>query len=111
MNCQKAQDCMKQYLDSSISDHDLEEFVEHIKNCPACYGDLEIYYVMDMAQKYLKDENREESYNICQLLETDMHNKLNRMHRRRRLRNVLLGTFLILVGVISWTVFLLAEYL
>ena len=49
MNCQKAQDCMRQYLDGSISDHDLEEFIKHIKSCPACYGDLEIYYVMDMA--------------------------------------------------------------
>ena len=42
MNCQKAQDCMRQYLDGSISDHDLEEFVKHIKSCPACYGDLEL---------------------------------------------------------------------
>ena len=45
---------MRQYLDGSISDHDLEEFIKHIKSCPACYGDLEIYYVMDMAQNYLK---------------------------------------------------------
>ena len=110
MNCQKAQDCMRQYLDGSISDHDLEEFIKHIKSCPACYGDLEIYYVMDMAQNYLKDES-EESSNICQLLETDMQNKLVKMHRKRRLRHVLLGAFIIFAGVIGWTIFLLAGYL
>ncbi|MGI6011774.1 MAG: anti-sigma factor family protein [Ruminococcus sp.] len=111
MNCQKAQDCMKQYLDGTISDYDLEEFTDHIKSCPECYGDLEIYYVMDMAQQYLKDESKEESYNICQMLENDMENKLNRMHRKKRLRNILFLTFMALAGLTIWTVCLLMGYI
>ncbi|MCH1978167.1 zf-HC2 domain-containing protein [Lawsonibacter sp. OA9] len=92
MNCQKAQACIDQYLNGTISDNDLEEFVYHIRNCQACYEDLEIYYIVDMAQKYL-DEDQEESYNISQLLEEDIHDKLTRMHKRQHLR-----TFVFIVG-------------
>ena len=102
---------MKRYLDGTISDYDLKEFTDHIKNCPECYGDLEIYYVMDMAQKYLKDESKEESYNICQLLENDMKDKLNRMERKRRLRGFLFLAFIVLAGVLIWTACLLMGYI
>ncbi|MGI6006180.1 MAG: anti-sigma factor family protein [Ruminococcus sp.] len=111
MDCQKAQARMKAYLDGSISDNDLEDFVDHIKNCPECYGDLEIYYVMEMAQKYLKDESKDESYNICQLLENDMQSKLDRMHRRRRLRKILFFSFIVIAGLIIWTICLILGYL
>lgn len=101
MDCQKTQVCIDEYLKGTISDNDLEEFVYHIKSCPACFEDLEIYYIVDIAQKYLDgDGEQEESYHIIRLLEKDIQDKLMKMRRRQHLRMFMFILGCLLLGLI-----------
>ena len=43
MKCLEAKRLITPYLEDSISERDLPDFVEHVKNCPSCFDELEIY--------------------------------------------------------------------
>lgn len=36
MKCQKIIDRLDVYLDGTLSDHEMEQFQQHIENCPDC---------------------------------------------------------------------------
>ncbi len=98
MDCKQAQNSMDQYLNNNLSDNDLEAFISHVKGCASCREDLEIYYVIEMAAKYLEEDDKE-SYDIVKYLNQDMDDKLQALYHRRKNRKVLILLF-ILVTII-----------
>ena len=61
MNCQTAESMVTRYIEHDLSVDDLEEFLEHVENCPSCYDELETYFIVHAAMQQL-DENGEEVY-------------------------------------------------
>ena len=51
MTCQEAEKLVVPYIKDELSPMELEEFIDHIKNCPNCREELEIHYMVDVGLK------------------------------------------------------------
>ncbi|NCB91326.1 MAG: zf-HC2 domain-containing protein [Clostridia bacterium] len=97
MKCEEALMKIDDYINDSLSFKETEEFLEHVRGCPECYDELEIYFTIYMGMKYLEEEKLE-TYNIPQMLKNDMMEK-ERAIRRRKLLAGTLFAFCLIFGV------------
>ena len=58
MNCQSAESMVSRYIEHNLSVDELEEFLEHVENCPSCYDELETYFIVHAAMQQLDEESR-----------------------------------------------------
>lgn len=58
MNCQTAESMVNRYIEHDLSVDELEDFLEHVENCPSCYDELETYFIVHAAMQQL-DERAE----------------------------------------------------
>lgn len=106
MECKEVQNIIPKYIDGSISDEELEEFLLHIANCKECYEELEITYTIKEALQQL-DDNPEVSFNIGSMLKKDICLAKKYIRRKKKLHSVLSGIYvttelaLILVTIIQ----------
>lgn len=98
MDCRETQSLVRAYIDDKIPPRKLEEFIEHVEACPSCYDELETYYTLFFAMKYL-DEDRHSSYNIKEMLSEDLKRKMAhaRYCRRRKVAGII---FLLVMALI-----------
>ncbi len=78
MTCQEAERLVMPYINGSITDSELEEFLKHIDSCPDCREELEIYFTVDVGIRQLDEDTG--TYNIKGALETAL--ALSRQHIR-----------------------------
>ena len=76
MNHLEAQSYIMPFINGQIPPEKQEEFVMHMKNCPKCHEELEVYYILLSGMKHL-DSNEKLSSNLSDELDT----KLNKMYR------------------------------
>lgn len=43
MNCKEAQRLLVPYINGELQEKKEEEFVRHVRHCPECYEELEVY--------------------------------------------------------------------
>ncbi len=67
MTCQEAEGMVIPYIEHTLNDGDLEEFLHHIENCENCHEELEIYFTVYYGLKQL--DNDIGTYNIKGALE------------------------------------------
>lgn len=84
MKCEEALQKITPYIENRLQPRELEAFIEHIKQCPSCYDELETYYIVSRAVQYLDDE-KQDTYNIMELLKRDIRMKEQGLRRRRRM--------------------------
>ena len=72
MNCQSAESMVSRYIEHNLSVDELEEFLEHVENCPSCYDELETYFIVHAATQQLDEESRDSTLNFRELLEEDI---------------------------------------
>ncbi|MBR0381523.1 MAG: zf-HC2 domain-containing protein [Eubacterium sp.] len=46
MDCRKTQSLMQAFIDYRLDDDETVDFIDHIRACPKCSEELEIYYTM-----------------------------------------------------------------
>lgn len=108
MNCQEAERLVQAYIDDALPPKKLEAFILHVSNCPSCYEELETYFIIHHAIRYL-DEDRHDDYNMKALLSDDLQIKKkrvkmhNRMHMTAIYVSILLG--IILFGFVGMLLF------
>ncbi len=103
MNCIDVQRLIVPFINEKLNIEQLEEFVHHVRSCPNCMEELEVYYVLLAGMKQL-DEDKELSANFNQDLmdllslseDRIIHNKF--LHIRKRIVLIILIT---LVAIIS----------
>ena len=78
MTCREAQRLVMPYINGSITDSELEEFLKHIDSCSECREELEIYFTVDVGIRQLDEGTG--TYNIKGALETAL--ALSRQHIR-----------------------------
>lgn len=100
MDCKEAEKMVQPYIENKIPPKKLEEFMEHISHCPSCYDELETYYTIYFAMKYL-DEDRHSSYNIKEMLDEDLKKRIQYVKRHRRKRII---TVVALVVLVFWLI-------
>lgn len=43
MNCKETQRLLVPYINGELEEKEEENFVKHVRNCPECYEELEVY--------------------------------------------------------------------
>ena len=88
MNCQTAESMVNRYIEHDLSVDELENFLEHVENCPSCYDELETYFIVHAAMQQLDEESRDSTLDLRELLEEDIrrskHYILKMRFRRAR---------------------------
>ena len=72
MNCQTAESMVNRYIEHDLSVDELENFLEHVENCPSCYDELETYFIVHAAMQQLDEESRDSTLDLRELLEEDI---------------------------------------
>lgn len=95
MKCEKVQESVDAYIRHTLPDRGQREFIEHVKQCTECYNELETYFIVDQAIRYL-DEEGGESYNIKQLLDEDLDKRLVKLKHKSLAIRVLIIVMIVL---------------
>ena len=90
MNCQTAESMVNRYIEHDLSVDELEDFLEHVENCPSCYDELETYFIVHAAMQQLDEESRDSSLDLRELLEEDIR-KSKHYILKMRFRRALSG--------------------
>lgn len=102
MKCEEALTRISAYIDNTLSCRELEEFIEHVEHCPECYDELETYYTIKVGINYL-EQDRQDAYNIPQMLKKDLERKKDRLHRGKVIRSLAMALAVTLaVAGILW---------
>ena len=102
MKCEEALTRISAYIDNTLSGRELEEFIEHVEHCPECYDELETYYTIKVGINYL-EQDRQDAYNIPQMLKKDLERKKDRLHQGKVIRSLAMALAVTLaVAGILW---------
>lgn len=83
MTCLEAQSMITAFIDDNLDDEQLTEFIHHMRNCPDCKEELEVYYTLIVGMKQL-DNNEKLSNNFAQELEKKLSYHENRIRGHKR---------------------------
>lgn len=62
MNCKEAQRLLVPYINGELRGKEEDEFVSHIRQCPECYEELEVYETVLVGIRQLDGEDEEIDY-------------------------------------------------
>ena len=91
MNCVKAQQLIRPYLEGTLSDRELEEFLDHIQGCQSCFGELEIYFSI---YRTLSNVDEKGDYNYAKKLRRRLQNSREYLQARERNKVIKVGVIL-----------------
>ena len=115
--CRETMAQISAFLSDSLSERELQRFLEHVRSCPQCYKELETNYMVERTITYLNEDVPSDiSFDLTPLLEQELEQKTKRLILDRRVRVirmiilvftvVLLVLFLLdLTGLFQITVF------
>lgn len=92
MNCKEVQTLIPKYIDGTISDTELEEFLSHISSCDMCYEELEITYIIKEALVKI-DENPNAPFNIRNMLKKKLKASENYIKRMKKFHSCAAGIY------------------
>lgn len=105
MECMEARRMVTPYVDRTLTDEEMELFLDHIEHCSECMEELDIYYTLYKAMDILDSGNHQE-YNFKKMLEEDIrmaHRTLfrHKISRMIRFAVMLLAETLLLISVFT----------
>lgn len=80
MNCRETQQMIDRYLKNNLEESELQAFLDHVRECPSCYEELEIYYTIEYALGYL-DNGKKGATNPTERLKEELKDKERVLHR------------------------------
>ena len=80
MNCRETQQMIDRYLKNNLEESELQAFLDHVRECPSCYEELEIYYTIEYALGYL-DNGKKGATNPPERLKEELKDKERVLHR------------------------------
>lgn len=86
MECQEAERLVMPYIQDELPEPVLEEFLEHVENCPNCQEELEIYFTVALGLKHLEEETG--NYNIKGEMERSLEASRQRVQFHRTVKIV-----------------------
>ena len=108
MECKEAEQYVQPYIDGTLGDRELAAYLQHVRNCPACRKNLQIYFSICYLLQYVgQDEQGDLSYDMRKVLEEDMRRNERGLRFRavfRTIRHlaVIVGEVIMIVALI-WT--------
>lgn len=105
MDCRRAESMVNHYINHTLTDEDLEDFIDHVEKCRSCYDELETAYIVNAAVSQLGDDETGEDLDFQRLLEQDLH-RSHKYLRKHRMLHILYGVLMILVAA-AFVIFVL----
>ena len=112
MNCQTAESMVNRYIEHDLSVDELENFLEHVENCPSCYDELETYFIVHAAMQQLDEESRDSTLDLRELLEEDIRKSKHyilKMRFRRALSGM--GFCALIAGLGRFLIYIIMQVL
>ena len=85
MDCKEVQTLIPLYIKNKLTPKKMEAFLKHIRECQNCHDDLETYYIIHHAVKYL-DEDKYVDYNMINMLHEDIRIKTKKVKAYNRMK-------------------------
>ena len=107
MNCQTAESMVNRYIEHDLSVDELENFLEHVENCPSCYDELETYFIVHAAMQQL-----DSTLDLRELLEEDIRRSKHyilKMRFRRALSGM--GFCALIAGLGGFLIYIIMQVL
>lgn len=100
LTCKEAEKMVMPYIDNQLSESELEAFVNHVRHCPDCKEELEIYYTVSLGLKQL--DSSSDIYDMNGALEEslDTSSLIIRAVRLRKIISYAVST-LLTAGVLT----------
>lgn len=83
MTCLEAQSNIMAFIDKKLPDERIGEFVHHMRYCPNCMEELEIYYTLIVGMRQL-DNNDELSHDFKEQLNNELDRLENKVKNAKR---------------------------
>ncbi len=77
MKCSETQRKIRAYLENQLPDEELEPFLKHMRSCPSCREDLEIYMAV-----YNILNQEDESYAFAEALDSHLERTQSELEQR-----------------------------
>ena len=110
MNCQTAESMVNRYIEHDLSVDELEDFLEHVENCPSCYDELETYFIVHAAMQQLDEQKEDSVLDFRKLLEEDIRKSRRYIRRRKIRRAIAAAAFCVLIAaLVIFLIFVILE--
>ena len=105
MNCKEAQALITPYIEDELPPHETLQFISHVRGCPSCFDELEIYFTI---YNTLRPAEVKGSYDMGKRIREDMDSREKQLRRWKAgkvyiaagaVLMVVIGTILFIVGV------------
>ncbi len=100
MDCLRCQSLIESFLKQSLPPSESDEFIGHVKNCPDCYGELEVYHIVNSVVTQLDSGSEDEDIDYKASLRRMLERAGTQKRRRRFARYVfmtILATLLVII--------------
>lgn len=104
MDCRTVQQKIMPYIERKLPDEEMEEFLDHVENCPSCNDELEVYFTIYYALQKL-DSDDTESFDMQEILKEDMEKMRNRLQKHESVRFIKKFLYVLLgmaIGIIMF---------
>ncbi len=110
MNCQTAESMVNRYIEHDLSVDELEDFLEHVENCPSCYDELETYFIVHAAMQQLDEKQEDSVLDFKELLEEDIR-KSRRYIRKKKFHRAIaaVAVCVLIAALVVFLVFVILE--
>ena len=110
MNCQTAESMVNRYIEHDLSVDELEDFLEHVENCPSCYDELETYFIVHAAMQQLDEKQEDTVLDFKELLEEDIR-KSKRYIRKKKFHRAIaaVAVCVLIAALVVFLVFVILE--
>lgn len=85
MTCLEAQSNIMAFIERRLPDANAQDFVRHIKHCPNCAEELEIYYTLIVGMRQL-DNDEELSHDFKHELTMELNRLDNKIKKAKRFK-------------------------
>lgn len=106
MNCKEAQRLLVPYINGELDAAEEDDFVYHVRNCPECYDELEVYSSVFAGIRQL--DGTEEDVDYRTLVEDSLENSENMMGDERFLG---MHSFILRVAATVVLIFMMVRWL
>lgn len=111
MNCQTAESMVTRYIEHDLSVEELEDFLDHVENCPSCYDELETYFIVHAAIRQLDEESRDCTLDLRELLEEDIRKSKHYILKKKFRRAFCAVGFCALIAGVGGFLFYIVQIL
>lgn len=104
MTCMEARRMVTPYVNRTLTDEEMEVFLDHVEHCSDCMEELDIYFTMYRAMDSL-DSGSHQEYNFQKMLQEDIHMAHRSIFRHRFSRGVRFALLLLTELLLIMSVF------